>query len=82
MESEDGTIHTRATNSSTDIPAARINARRVPGAISRCWGTDKLAACPGLISMTWLPRWRSLIHPAFWKTRTARSPETEGKAAI
>jgi hypothetical protein len=23
-----------------------------------------------------------LIQPAFWKTRTTRSPETEGRAAI
>src|SRR4029077_7877259 len=29
-------MHTNATNSSTDIPAARINARNVPGASSRC----------------------------------------------
>ena len=73
------TIYISATNSSTDIPAARINARSVPGANSRCCGTDKLAACPGLMRMTWLPRWRSLFHPAFWKTRTARSPEREAK---
>ncbi len=32
--------------------------------------------------MTWLPCWRSLIHPAFRKARTARSPETAGKDAI
>lgn len=30
-------IHIRATNSFTDIPAARINARSVPGATTRCW---------------------------------------------
>jgi hypothetical protein len=58
-------IHIHATNSCTDIPAARINARSVPGATTRCWGTDRLAACPGLMRMTWLPRWRSLLHPAF-----------------
>ena len=75
-------IHISATNSSTDIPAARISARSVPGAISRCCGTGKLAECPGLMRTTWLPRWRSLTHPALWKIRTARSPETEGKAAI
>lgn len=63
-------------------PPRGSNARSVPGASSRCCGTDKLAACPGLMRITWLPRWRSLTHPAFWKIRTARSPETEGKAAI
>ena len=74
--------HINATNSSTGICAARIRARSVPGAISRCCGTDKLAACPALMRMTWLPRWRSMTHPAFWKTRTAAAPEMEGKAAI
>ena len=29
--------------------------------------------------MTWLPRWRSLTHPAFWKTRTARSPRARAE---
>jgi hypothetical protein len=71
----------RSTNSATVIPAARIRDRRVPGASSRCCGIDRLAACPGLIRMTWLPCWRSLIQPALANARTARAPETEGSAA-
>ncbi len=37
-----------STNCVTVIPEARINERSVPGANSRCRGTDKLAGLPDL----------------------------------
>ena len=77
-----GNTQSISTNCVTGMPEARIKDRSVPGANSRCWGMDKLAGCPGLIKMTWLPCCRSLRHPAFCKARTACSPETEGSAAI
>ena len=60
-----GGTHSNSTNCMTDMPEARINDRSVPGANSRCWGMDKLAGCPGLIKITWLPCCLSLPHPAF-----------------
>src|ERR1700682_2790277 len=75
-------IQSNSTNCVTVIPDARINERGVHGAKSRCNGTDKLAGLPDLIKITWLPCCRSLTHPAFWKARTARSPETEGSAPL
>ena len=69
-------VHISATNSCTGIPAGRINARSVPGAISRCCGTDKLAACPGLMRITWLPRFAISSPARFQEDSRCPLPET------
>jgi hypothetical protein len=58
-------IQSNSMNSLTVIPEALINERSVPGATSRCCGTDRLAGFPGFTRMTWLPCCRSSIQPAF-----------------
>jgi hypothetical protein len=58
-------IQSNSMNSLTVIPEARINERSVPGATSRCCGTDRLAGFPGFTIMTWLPCCRSSVQPAF-----------------
>jgi hypothetical protein len=63
--------YSRSTNSSTVMPALRINARTVPTDSSLCCGTERLTRNPGLIITTWLPTWPTTSHPALSKTRTA-----------
>ena len=56
--------------------------RNVPGANSRCCGTDKLAMWPCLSMTTWLPRWRSTCQPARENAFTALAPEMTGSLGI
>lgn len=76
-------IHfTAGRNSSMVTPARPSSALSVPRATYSWSGTDRVAVCPGLVRIMWLPRRRATFQPKRSKARTTSEGFNSGRGGI